>query len=224
MTLIIGSVREHDMVLTSDGRSTTRVNGKVTAVHDTLQKLFPVPDHPVVIAHHGENILHDKPVADFIDGFIRHSNVGDMTIPELTDSLREKAYPLVREQLRATPKNPNGCGFWVGGFATGAESPEMSEIFWRMEEDALVLEERHWYPVTIVLAGDGKLLIPHYSYTEIQDKPLAQVLAYHKWLMDRALHAKVENNSVGGHVHELAVTRAQWHWTQPPAEHAPADK
>jgi hypothetical protein len=48
MTLIIASVRQHDLVLTSDGRSTTMRNGKVAGVDDRYQKLFPIPDHPVV--------------------------------------------------------------------------------------------------------------------------------------------------------------------------------
>jgi hypothetical protein len=38
--------------------------------------------------------------------------------------------------------------------------------------------------------------------------------------MDEAMNAKVEFNSVGGHVHELVITRAEWKWTLPPLPRA----
>jgi hypothetical protein len=51
MTLILASIRPHDLVLTADGRSSTMSNGKVNQIDDHYQKLLPIPDHSMAYHH-----------------------------------------------------------------------------------------------------------------------------------------------------------------------------
>ena len=217
MTLLIASIRPRDIVVTADGRSTTWTNGKVTAVFDTLQKIFPVPDHPLFIAHHGQNQLNGKPVSELILAFIKPLNAGNLTIGEAADDLRMVMYGKVRDELSRLDPKMNGCGFWVGGFSVHEKSPALVELFWKWTGEALVLEERHWGPTAIVTGGDGKTQIGNVSWHDIDNKTVDEVREYHRALMDKAMRPRAEPNVVGGHVHELLVSRDEWKWTLPPA-------
>jgi hypothetical protein len=64
--------------------------------------------------------------------------------------------------------------------------------------------------------GDGQKQIHPAGWKVEKDKSIEQVRAYHQSMMDEAINAKVDSNSVGGHVHELVITRAEWKWTLPP--------
>ena len=217
MTLMIASIRPADLVLTADGRSTTRTKGVVSGVNDHFQKLFPVPDHPVVISNLAENHLDGKPAAEFIADFAAQLNTGNHTIEEIADELRRFAHPAVRRRLKSigAAAKPR-CGFWVAGFGTGSDKPLLVELFWSWKDDVLGCDERQFAPTAVVEGGDGQKLIHPGGWKMVQDKTVEQVRDYHKSLMDEAINAKVEFNPVGGHVHELVITRGQWTWSQPP--------
>ena len=100
MTFIVTSLRPHDIVMSADSRAMVEKDGKFAGVVDTFQKIFPVPDHSVVVAHHGENDLGGKPLSEFIDGFIARLNAGNLTIVEMADELRHYAHPAVRACLK----------------------------------------------------------------------------------------------------------------------------
>jgi len=221
MTLLIASIRPRDVLVTADGRCTVRGRGadgtlRVTSIDDHYQKLHPVPDHPIVVAHHGENRIGGGPVKGFLGGFFKTINPGNHTIGELADQLRECAHAPVRARLKAVGKG-TASGFWIIGFddvpdRAGERRPKGFELFWKWEGDHLSYEEREWKPTTLVAGGDGKKQLPNLSWKDIADLPLAKLEAYHKSLMDTAIKADMKENPVGGHVHELHVTENKWEW------------
>ena len=219
MTLIIAALRRHDLILTADGRSTTRTNGKVTGINDSLQKLFPVRDHPVVIGHLGVNNLHDGgPIDHLIANFVAQLNTGNFTILQIGEELRHFAQLTVRDRLDELEKNGQGCAFWVAGFGFREDEPTVIEIFWSFKEGAFVTEEHQFKPISIVLGGDGKRLVKGADWTKVDGKSLEQVHDYHVSLMTQALTTKVQDNPVGGHIHEVVIDQAEWKWTHPPAK------
>jgi hypothetical protein len=216
MTLIVASIRPRDVVLTSDGRSITSTNGTITGVDDHYQKLFPIPDHPVVIAHMGENSLRGEPVRKFLGQFIERLNAGNFTILEIADRLRDYAHSPIRSRLNELDKPTYGVNLWVAGFSCHEKAPCLVEVFWQRSDNALVTQERHFRPVSIVTGGNGQSQITRPDWHEIDGESVDEVRARHRKLLEQAISAKVDHNSVGGMIHELVITPAEWYWSQAP--------
>jgi len=216
MTLILASVRPHDVLLTADGRSTTIINGAVAGIDDHCQKLFPIPGHPVVIAHMGENQLGGGPVQKFLGQFIASLNVGNFTISGIDDELRQYAHAAIRARFKALGSPRWGVNLWVAGFSFHEEAPSLIEVFWKQTQDVLTTEERHFAPTFVVPGGDGKNQIRHVDWHNIAGKSLDDVRGYHRILMEQAINANVNPNTVGGMIHELVITPAEWQWIQRP--------
>lgn len=217
MTLILTTLRPDDITITSDGRSTEKnTKGETTRIVDTLQKVFPVPDHPLAICHHGENILANVPIGKWIKEWAAQLNAGNLSIVEVADQLRIHAHAMVRARLRALAGSPNGFGLIVAGFDPHDRKTLAVEVFWRMSETSLVTEERAFGPLCIICAGNGKEQIPKADNKQVEGKTVDQVRAYHQSLMTAAIKAKETDNSVGGHVHELVITADGCRWTLEP--------
>jgi len=220
MTLIITTLRPQEMLITADGRSvTTTVTGErvVRTNNDHFQKIFPVPDHPVVIFNHGENHFDGQAIGTFLAEFMKGLNTGNHTIEEISDELRYYAHARVRRRLKGeNAKATRTCGLCVGGFGTGAKESRLVEVFWKLTGATLLTEENQWGPTTIVTSGSGSKQIEKTLIKEVDNTPLEQVQRYHQKLMDEALNAKVDNNTVGGQVHELLITRNEWKWLRKP--------
>jgi hypothetical protein len=214
MTLLIASIRRADVVLTADGRCTHRANGKVTSFDDHYQKIHPIPEHPLAVAHHGENLINGKPVKELLAEFFKTLNAGNHTVLEIGDLLQDYARPAIRRRLKALAGGA-ASGFWVIGFGSQSREPFGMEAFWKWD-DHLTSEEREWKPITVVAGGDGKKQIPPLDYKVIETVTVEKVRKYHKSLMDTALKTKMQYNSVGGHVHELVINREKWEWTIAP--------
>jgi len=216
MTLIISTLRKGEVLVTADGRCIRRTGGKVTEIIDDYQKIFPVPDHALAFVHHGENELDGKPVQEFLQPFIRHLNAGNLTIEQVCDELRTYAHPAIRKRLRQPGYSGGGSGFWIVGWGAQAQLPEQMETFWRLDGGSLTAVELAWKPNSIVTGGDGKKHLRSLSAQQVDDEPIEQVRQYHRSLMDDALKADIEPNTVGGHVHELLITPSGWKWTIEP--------
>ncbi len=217
MTLILTTIRPSEVLITSDGRSVTTQAGKVTAVNDDVQKIFPVPDHPVAIAHHGENILDGKPVGEFIATFISQQNIGNMSILELADELRHAAHSPVRRRLFDV-RGESGFGLLVAGFSSHQKGPFVVEVFWKLEKEVLHTQELKWGAGSMIASGSGQKQIPKLDADRAVKGTIADARAYHAELMKAACEADVQNNTVGGHVHELLITPAKCDWTQAPTK------
>ncbi len=192
--------------------------GVATAVNDHFQKLYPIPDHPVVIAHMGENDLDGQPLGEFLGRFMRQLNTGNYTILEISDQLSAYAHAPVRARFRSLGNPAYGCNFWVAGFSCREKAPSMVEVFWQLKDEVLTTEERRFTPISVVPGGAGAAQVHKVDWHAVEGKSIKEVRAYHKALMDEAMQAAVKPNSVGGHVHELVITPEKWRWTQPPEE------
>jgi hypothetical protein len=212
VTLIITSIRPRDIVMTSDSRATLMMGNILTGDYDKYQKIFPMPDHPIVIGHHGENDLGSMPLSRFIEGFYAKLNAGNLTMLEVGDELRTYAHPAVRKRLRAISGRLTGCGFLIAGFSPHEKGPSVVEIFWSVHKEALVNEERQWRPIAVIPSGSGQKQITGVEWRAIADKPLEQVEAYNESLIEQAKKSKMEHNPVGGPIQEVAVTREGWKW------------
>jgi hypothetical protein len=224
MTFIVTSLRPDDIVITADSRATLENGGKFAGVLDTFQKIFPVPDHPVVIAHHGENDLGKKTLGEFMDGFFARLNAGNLTILEMADELRHYAHPAVRKCLKGLSPEKHGCGFLVAGFGADDRGPSVVELFWKMHDEAIVTEERQWFPIAVIPSGSGASQADPADWHKIADYPVRKVREYNDHLLDEAIKASVKENTVGGRIHEVVVTREKWEWTMPPATAGPTTR
>ena len=215
MTLLLASIRQNDILLTADSRATLTNNGFVTGFDDHYQKLFPVAEHPIVIGHHGENILNDKPVAEFVEDFLKQLNAGNHRIEEVADEFRTYAHPIIRSRLRSLDDPKDGCGFWIAGFSQHERQASLVGLFWNYEKTTLICDERRTVPTAVMTAGKGNDQIPAVDWHAISEKPVSGVQAYHRSLMDAAIRAEVKPNTVGGKPHELLIDREKWIWTLP---------
>jgi hypothetical protein len=224
MTLIVTSLRPDDIVITADSRATLETDGKLAGVVDRVQKIFPMPDHPVVVAHHGENDLGDKSLAEFMDVFFARLNAGNLSILEIGDELRHYAHPAVRRCLKGLSGENHGCGFLVAGFGAPDREASVVELFWKMRDRAVVTEERQWFPIAVIPSGSGAVQAGPADWHKIADFPLRKVREYNDHLLDEAIKAAVKENPVGGNIHEVVVTRDKWEWTMPPAKAGPTSR
>lgn len=224
MTLIITSIRADAIVMTADGRSIVRTGPAVTRVDDRFQKLFPIPEHSVAIAQHGENDIGGTVPGVFLAEFMRTLNTGNLSILEIADALRSYAHPPVRRRLRQLKAGSSGCGYIVAGFGgDGRQPPTAVELFWIVRPDgAIVTEERQWRPIAVIPSGAGKGQVDAPDWHRIAGGTVADARKYNEMLLDEATHAKVDPNPVGGHVHELVITRNGCDWTIPPITPNPA--
>jgi hypothetical protein len=202
-------------LLTADGRSTLRQGTVVTGFRDKTQKLFPVEGQPVVIAQHGQNVFYGHPFSQIIRQFSADLLPG-LSIRDISNRLGNAMHEEVRDTLLRLPPE-NAAGVWVVGFGRGEDEPEHAEVFWKWEGDQFVIRESCWRAADIILAGDGKKDL-HPRLRDIEEASVETVESVNGKLMDAALNAKVEPNSVGGHVHEVLVTPWGWKWTKPPVK------
>ena len=224
MTLIITTIRPHDIIVTSDSRATLEKGDAVTGVIDTYQKIFPSPDHPVVISHHGENELGGKPLGQFIAGFASHLNAGDLTILDIADQFRAYAHAAVRACLRDVPPEKHGCGFLIAGFGADDHGPSVVELFWKRHGESLATDEQRWVPTAIIFSGSGSTQAGRTDWHDVAGKPLEKVCAYNERLLDGAIHANVPRNSVGGPMQEIVIQREKWEWLKEPPKPAPTTR
>jgi hypothetical protein len=222
MTFIVTSLCPHDIVITADSRAVLEKGGNFQGVIDNFQKIFPIPDHPVVIAHHGENELDRKPLDKFVGNFIARINTGNMTILDIADEFRSYAHPAVRACLKELGDFENhGCGFLIAGFGADDRGPSVVELFWKFREQALVTDEKQWFPPSIISSGSGAGQAERLDVGKIIDCPVEKVREYNDRLLDEAINAAVKQNTVGGSIHEVVVTREKWEWARPPGKPVP---
>ena len=216
MTLVITSIRPREIIITSDSRATLETAGRITGFDDKCQKIFPMPHHPLVVSHHGENNLDRKPLPEFVDGYMSQLDAGDLTILEVADQFRSYAHDAIRKCLERLENTKTGCGFLFAGFGVDDRGPAVVELFWKTQDNVLITEERHWQPTAIITCGNGKSQIDKVDWHQIVDVPIEKVCKLHEQLVDQASHAKVDSNSVGGPVQEIVVKREKWEWIKSP--------
>ena len=131
MTLLIGAKGRSHMVVASDGRSTSVLNGVSSVETDHLRKIFDAPGCPLAIAAHGENILLGERVGErirrFFEGYAEA--LGGMSIRQVATNFLEQCDEDVQETFRKVP-DAKMTAFWFCGFSPRSDRPELLELVW----------------------------------------------------------------------------------------------
>ncbi|MDZ4819900.1 MAG: hypothetical protein SGJ20_13100 [Planctomycetota bacterium] len=226
MTLIVTTLRPNEVLITADSRSITREAGQVVALRDDQQKIFPIPQRPLAILHHGENRFENRPVTDWLNEITQDARFAASSVEQATDLLRQLAYPIVRARLKSLLDSLAGCGLCVVGFDNLAaqnsnRNPRMTELFWSFSAGIFRCEERRFSGVCVIPSGDGQTQIEPVSWKQIHQQPLPAVQQYQQRLFDQAASAVPPDagvpNSVGGPLQQLLISPNGWEWTLPPA-------
>jgi hypothetical protein len=220
MTLLIGTVSKSHIVITADGLSLVNPTSGAGIPSDAFRKIYPVPGIPVAFAHHGFNILKDKPIREFIEDYLRHIGaiISTASVKGIAEDLRSYTAQAA-ESVLSDPTNKGVIGFWIAGFSPSKRNPELYEVCWPYSPDPRRLQ-------TVVLGGDAKHFIEAYL-----DRPLGPfrrdrigqssvdvVRRYHQTLYNQAKDRQDETGQrmFGGHQHQLVLKKSRWEWTVPP--------
>jgi hypothetical protein len=217
MTLLIGTVSRDNVVLTSDGLSTLNpITGQGISSNE-YKKIFPIQDVPIVIAHHGLNILNKRDVSDVINDFmVQEKNlIKKSSLKIIADALVK----FIDHDARLTLQNPNnkgGIGFWIAGFGWGKSKPALYEVFWPDETVPFSHEN-------LVIGGDGKELIKPYLNMGIEKFHPKKVNGYninfaiqHHDILYKTAESKqtMQGKKIfGGEKYQLFITKKEWKWT-----------
>lgn len=228
MTLLIGTVSNKHIVLTSDRRCTVEEHG-VVSHSDNFQKIFPAPGRPLAIVHHGENIFVGEngltvPLSPYLATFIpENADIFDRpSIDSVTRFLLERLEPTVVRTLTSRGKL---VGFWVAGFAKGKTKPEIQEVCWHKDGRREV--KRHG---NLVVGGDGKEHLPlnvrdrldgSYNLDKIPKASVERARRYHDKLFDIALQKEPEPRRFSEERDQLSIDKDGCQWITPLAVHEP---
>ncbi len=118
------------MVLAADGFC-HKEEGNECWVEEGLQKIFPLPDRPVAIAHHGQNIIQGRDIRCIVTDFAKahEDDLGHMTIEDIASTLERDVDPDAQKEV-VKQHGKEAIGFWVAGFGAEQGTPEVYEIWW----------------------------------------------------------------------------------------------
>lgn len=219
MTLLIAAKYASGILVTADGRSNLTSPAGQSIETDSLQKVFPHARLPLALAHHGQNKLLGKPVAEFIREFLEGWKELPAEIDPIVTRLSAKLDDAVVKTLREHAQRKY-CGFWV--LACLAENRrEAYEVDWLKRADGIarsIVPHAH-----LLLGGDCAGPIKKFL-----GQPIDERLAHTKLLAGDAryaqdvsdeLYARVMSEGLatcGGHRHQLQITATGTRWVVPP--------
>lgn len=226
MTLILGAFSKNSVVLTADGKCIEKDNaGKTTKINDNYQKIFPIPDLPIAIVHHGQNVINKSGVREIINDFLsKHAN---FIKTSSLHGIANKLISFLDSDAKQTLKNISEktvIGFWIAGFSYGKNVPEIQELWW--EQNANVVFHSLG---RLAGGGDGQEFIK--AYTEkgtpigkynidgIVKNDIDYLIGYHAELYKLAEieQAKKGGEEIfGGHKHQLVIIKSPWNWIVSP--------
>jgi hypothetical protein len=229
MTLLIGTISNEHILLTSDRRCRVEEHG-IVSFSDDFQKIFPVPGRRLAIVHHGENVFVGEdgltvPLNSYLGTFIpENADIFDRpSIDLVTRLFRERLEPtMVRTLVR---RGKHLIGFWIAGFAKGKTKPELDEICWHKDGQSEVKEHRK-----IVVGGDGKEHLPpkirdrldgSYNLDRIPKATVERVRRYHNKLFEIALQKEPEPRCFSVERDQLSIDKDGCKWIIPPPNQQP---
>lgn len=187
-----------------------------------LQKIFPVQNATIAIAHHGENKIAGQPVENLLESIV--SSTPSTSIAQLAEYLVQRFDKPIRNTLGAI-RDAEKCAFGVCGFSRATKSPTIIEIEWKKTE--VSIEFRQMEAGDLFMSGNAHDLVAEYTRNPIDGqftwKKLWSAnekyhLRFHEKLWRTAeLRQQSEDKHVfGGHKHVLVLTPKQWRWATPP--------
>lgn len=223
MTLLIGTRAENNIVLTADGLSR---RGAVIE-SENLQKIFPHSTLPVAIAHHGLNIINQKPASQWVVDFYqsRAEDLEASTLKQIADKLVVFIDNDARKTINSW-KTKHGIGFWITGFGWRQTLPDIFEIFWPNN-----VTPKNDFKERLILGGDAKKFLEKYpdlnqhpilrnfSMKEIEKYFPAVAVDYHNALYKTAEKLQKASGKLplfGGHKHQLIIESSGCTWKKSP--------
>jgi hypothetical protein len=190
MTLLLASVRDEEIILSSDSLSTSqlkrRSNPKQTFPvpgRATLQKIFPIPSREMAVAHCGRNSLLNMSVGAVIREWFQGS------LPQSTVDVARSLSSFVLEYSPDYFDADNR--FWIAGF--DSDGPHVYSV------SASVSTE------TDLACGSGKNYLPD-KWQQLQ----------HSEAFEHVLGNKEARQTVGGTLQTLRILRSGCVWLAPP--------
>jgi hypothetical protein len=219
MTLLISAKYLDGVILTADGRSIQRDSGNVRRTTDSLQKIFPHESLPVVMAHHGENLIRGVPITKLVPRFLLSLDIPDARTAALA-CLAEFDSAVV-ETLLANELREY-CGFFLVG--RDKESPFAAyAICWSKTEHGIQARITPHGP--LLIGGDCSDLIEQYLREPIDevhshDQLLSFGDCYAQQLSDKLVNIVLRDNPpvCGGHIHQIRVNQRGCSWIKPPVQ------
>ena len=224
MTLLIGTASDKHVFLTSDRRCTVKGQGMVSRC-GTLQKIFPIPDKPLALVHHGENVFLDEAgnevlLSEFVTAFIRDNRdvFEQPSVESMTAKLAEMLEPIAERTL--VHRGEKLIGFWVAGFGGQRTRPEIWEVCW-FKSGRKELKFCH----NLVVGGDGKDHLPPdvrdrldgmYNVTTLPKASVEKAKRYHDKLFAIALKPEPEPRRFSEKRDQLVIEKEGWRWVTPP--------
>lgn len=132
MTLLLALRTPDHIVMISDGLSFRLDKKELAVTRSDLPKQFAIEGLPVVIAHHGQNVLGTVPVEQIIASDRFQDLVRDAWTAGLNRVLGESILELdgpVTQSLEAAKLREN-FGLWFAGLWTCTDKPDIAELMW----------------------------------------------------------------------------------------------
>lgn len=132
MTLLLALRTPDHIVMISDGLSFRLDEKELIVTRSDLPKQFAIEGLPVVVAHHGQNVLGTIPVEQFIASDRFQNLVRDAWTAGLNRVLGESILELdgpVAQSLEAAKLREN-FGLWFAGLWTCTDKPDIAELMW----------------------------------------------------------------------------------------------
>jgi hypothetical protein len=232
MTLLIGTKacsKKPHVVITADGLSTTWDGVTRRVSSERVQKIFPIPDVPIVVAHYGENVICGRTMDSFLGQFVRECpERSTKSIDDIAKALGDYADMSARSTLGEIGTRKI-IGFWVAGIVDCRRYPELVEVYWKRDPESGRIACKTQVRGNLALAGDRGDLISHFCrqpvdgmfhFEKIPKKDINYALKFHARLYRIAETKQTESADLlfGGHRHQLTIGRDGWKWTVPPIQ------
>jgi hypothetical protein len=221
MTLLISAKYRNGVILTADGRSVRRDSRGGHEGHeietDKLQKIFPHESLPLVVAHHGENLIQKASITELVPNFLSSLAIPDARAAALA-CLAEFDSAIIETLLASALRKY--CGFWLVG---------------RDKESLFDVYEVDWcktdHGIQTKLTPHGPLLIGGSCSDPIEqylENPIDEMYSYHKLLDNGECYARQLSDKLvdivprdnppacGGHIHQIRVDQFGCSWIRPP--------
>ena len=227
MTLLLGALTRSHLVVAADGLCVKTDPQKGRWYVRDLQKIFPFDGLPVAIAHHGQNIICGRDIAQIARDFQMEldNDLRFMSAKDIAGALKSHLGDDPERELKTQPANGPTCviGFWIARNAPGI-GPSLYELIWKPTPH---IEPLGACP-DFVWGGDGQTIAEEICNSDQRTYRLTASISNSRRLVQRLYEEAVQeeerraeqSNSepgFGGHYHQLTVAHDGCAWDVPPA-------
>jgi hypothetical protein len=224
MTLLVGTRSSRHVVISADGMSSLTQDGTRKVSRLDLQKIFPVEQTAIAVAHHGENRIDGIPVETLLPTFL--SANAWTSIAQLIDALVHEFDTRIRGTLLRI-QDAEKCAFWACGFSRSLKTPSIVEVEWKKE--GVSINRTETKAGNLFMSGIGHDVVAEYTkapidgqftWNRLRSANEKYHLRYHEklWSIAESRQASANEQLFGGHKHTIVLTPRGWRWAIAPAK------